>query len=151
MGKRLLVPAAIIIVGVTWFIGSLLLPRAPLGRANAPIYFPMVVSLFLVIMGIVYFVQEWKIRHKEKNIIKALTTGRVPQLIGITLVLSIIYSIVFEFIGFLISTILFLGLLLSFINGWKKWLTNSLVAVIFTFILWYGFVKLLGISLPHLL
>lgn len=68
--------------------------------------------------------------------------------IGVTIILGIIYSLIFETVGFLISTILFLGLLLFYLNGRKKWLVNIAVTAGFSFITWYGFSQLLGVSLP---
>ncbi len=151
MGLRLFVPFFIIIGSVVWLIASLMLPKAPLGDPNGPMYFPLVLSIFLLVMGVIHFIQEWKIRHQEKGVLKALKSGRSIKLIALTLVFCLIYTFIFERIGFLISTILFLIALLSLVNGikgWKKWVTNLTVAVIFSFVMWYGFSQLLEISLP---
>lgn len=148
---RMMVPALIIIVSVVWFIASLLLPKAPLGDPNGPMYFPLALSLFMLIMGVIYFIQELKVRYKEKGILNALKAGRTPRLLIVTIILCLLYSAIFESVGFLISTILFLGVLLFFINGfhgWKTWITNIAVSVLFSFVMWYGFSQLLGIGLP---
>jgi putative tricarboxylic transport membrane protein len=147
----MLVPVFIILLSVVWFIASVMLPKAPLGDPNGPMYYPLVLSAFLFIMGIIYFIQEWKIRHKDKGILKALLSGRTPKLLIITIVLCLLYSAVFETLGFLVSTIVFMALLLFIINGfrgWKKWVANITVSVLFSFIMWYGFSQLLSISLP---
>ncbi|WP_250543369.1 tripartite tricarboxylate transporter TctB family protein, partial [Staphylococcus pseudoxylosus] len=60
----------------------------------------------------------------------------------------IIYAFIFEPFGFLISTILFLGCIMFLINGYKRWLQNILVTVIFSGIAWYTFSQLLDVSLP---
>jgi len=77
-----------------------------------------------------------------------LVANRTPFLIISTLVLAIIYAFVFEKIGFLISTILFLGGLLFVINGRKKWVTNIVISFVFSFTAWYAFSQLLKVSLP---
>lgn len=77
-----------------------------------------------------------------------LVANRTSFLIISTLILAIIYAFVFEKIGFLISTILFLGALLFVLNGRKKWVTNIVVSVIFSISAWYVFSQLLHVSLP---
>lgn len=147
----MLVPAFVSFIGLSWFIASVLLPKAPLGDPNGPMYYPLILSGFLFVMGVIYFIQELKVRHQEKGILKKLFAGRTPKLIIAALILSILYTLTFEKLGFLVSTIIFLGLLLFVINGfrgWKKWVTNIAVAVLFSFVLWYGFSQLLGIGLP---
>jgi len=147
----MLVPVVVILIGVVWFIASLMLPKASLGNSNGPLYYPAILSAFLTIMGIIYFIQEWKKRHKDQGIIKSLLSGRTPKLLIATIVLGLLYSAVFEILGFLISTILFIFLLLVIINGfrgWKKWVTNVAVSVLFSFVIWYGFSPLLDVSLP---
>lgn len=68
--------------------------------------------------------------------------------LGATVVMIIIYALIFERLGFLISTILFLGGVLFLINGVKHWLQNIIVALVFSGITWYTFSQLLDVSLP---
>ncbi|MGJ5708507.1 tripartite tricarboxylate transporter TctB family protein, partial [Staphylococcus equorum] len=68
--------------------------------------------------------------------------------IVLTIVLTVIYALIFERLGFLISTIIFLGAIMFLINGYKRWLQNILVTVIFSGIAWYTFAQLLNVSLP---
>jgi len=145
---RLIMPVFFFIIGVVFLIGSINLPKAKLGDPNGPLYFPMLICILLTILSLVYFFQEWKVRKKEIEEVKLLVQGRTPKLIISTVVLILIYTFLFERIGFLFSTIIFLGGLLFTVNGKKRWLQNILVSVLFSFISWYGFAKLLQVSLP---
>ncbi len=142
------VPIFVIVVGIIFLIGTINLPKANLGNPNGPIYFPMGISILLLIFGIIYFLQELKNLDKDNEKIRQLFSGRVPKLIGWTIVFGVGYSLIFDIIGFLFSTILFLGALLFLINGVKKWKTNIIVTLAFSYVSWYSFSELLGVSLP---
>lgn len=148
MFLRLITPVALILLSIGVFIGSLLIPKAQMGNPSAPMYFPLLISIILFIMSFIELLSEWKKRRESLGILEQLRAGRSPRLILGSLILCILYSLVFEKVGFLFSTVLFLGIELSLVNGYKKWLTNGLVSIIFSLILWYGFTQLLGVSLP---
>ncbi|MGJ9459969.1 tripartite tricarboxylate transporter TctB family protein [Oceanobacillus sp. CF4.6] len=145
---KLSVPIFLIVIGIVFFIGTINLPKANLGNPNGPIYFPMGISILLLIFGIIYFFQELKHLDKDNEKIRQLFSGRVLKLVGWTTVLGIGYTIIFDRIGFLFSTILFLGALLFVINGVKKWKVNIIVSLVFSYASWYSFSELLGVSLP---
>jgi len=145
---RIVMPLFFMLIGLVAFIGSLNLPKAKLGDPNGPIYFPALISGFLFIISTIYFITELRKKYKENKDLQMLVANRTPFLIISTLVLAIIYAFVFEKIGFLISTILFLGGLLFVINGRKKWVTNIVISFVFSFTAWYAFSQLLKVSLP---
>lgn len=141
-------PVFLIALSIVCFFASLNLPRANLGNANGPIYFPVGISVFLFIFSVIYLVQEIRSLDEINEKISELFSGRTPLLVIATLVLGTIYALIFESLGFLVSTIIFLGLLLFLVNGPKKWLVNISVTLIFSFLSWYAFSELLGVSLP---
>ncbi|MCP3740062.1 tripartite tricarboxylate transporter TctB family protein [Rossellomorea sp. BNER] len=141
-------PVFLILLSCSFLIGSINLPKANLGDPNGPMYFPVGLSIFMIIFSVVYLFQELKRLHEKNEGIKEMLEGRTPKLIGLTVLYGAVYAMIFERFGFLFSTILFLGALLFTLNGRKKWLVNILVTVISSFILWYAFSVLLGVSLP---
>lgn len=142
------VPVFLIVLSIAFLIGSINLPKANLGNPNGPLYFPLGISALLLIFSVIYFFQELKVKNEKNEKIAELFTGRTPKLIIFTILLGIGYTLIFESIGFLISTILFLGALLFLLNGLKRWKTNVIVAFAFSFISWYAFSQMLGVSLP---
>lgn len=145
---RLFTPLFFLLVGLGFLIGALALPKSNLGDPNAPIYFPVIISVFLIILSVSYFFQEWKRRKQEFKELKELLSGRTPFLLISSLIMMFIYSLLFERIGFLLTTIIFLTGLLFIVNGKKNWITNILVSVLFSFAIWYSFAILLQVSLP---
>ncbi|WP_163528979.1 tripartite tricarboxylate transporter TctB family protein [Halobacillus ihumii] len=145
---KISVPAFFTLFSIIFLIASLNLPKANLGNPDAPMYFPVGISVIMLIFSIIYFIQELRNLHVENEEIKQILSGRTPKLIGFTLAFGIIYAFMFNPLGYLISTIIYLGALLFYLNGYKKWLVNIIVTISFSFISWYAFSELLGVSLP---
>lgn len=145
---KLAMPIFLILLSCSFLIGSFNLPKANLGNPNGPLYFPIGLSVLLLIFSVLYLFQELKTLNKENKKIQQMLSGRTPKLIGLTVLLGVGYSLIFEQIGFLFSTVLFLGALLFVVNGKRKWKANILVTICFSFLSWYAFSVLLGVSLP---
>ncbi|PMC33933.1 tripartite tricarboxylate transporter TctB family protein [Bacillus sp. UMB0899] len=141
-------PIFLILLSCLFLAGSFNLPKANLGNPNGPLYFPIGLSCLLLIFSILYLFQELKTVNKENKKITLMLAGRTPKLIGLTVLLGVGYAFIFEVIGFLFSTVLFLGALLFVVNGKQKWKVNVIVTVCFSFLSWYAFSVLLGVSLP---
>ncbi|MDR4887157.1 tripartite tricarboxylate transporter TctB family protein [Fredinandcohnia sp. QZ13] len=145
---RLILPIISILISIIYFISTINLPKAKLGDPNGPLYFPLIVSIFLFIVSVIYFIKELRNHYPKNDEVKLLFKGRVPFLIISTLVISLIYTLIFERLGFLISTILFMAAILFIVNGKEKWKVNISVAVLFSLGSWYAFSQLLDVSLP---
>ncbi|WP_368658316.1 tripartite tricarboxylate transporter TctB family protein [Metabacillus halosaccharovorans] len=141
-------PIFLILLSCLFLVGSFNLPKANLGNPNGPLYFPIGLSFLLLIFSVLYLFQELKTLNKENKKITLMLAGRTPKLIGLTVLLGVGYAFIFEIIGFLFSTVLFLGALLFVVNGKQKWKVNVIVTVCFSFLSWYAFSVLLGVSLP---
>ncbi|MDF2545413.1 MAG: tripartite tricarboxylate transporter TctB family protein [Anaerosolibacter sp.] len=139
-----------LVIGIIYSIQSYNLPRATIGSPMAPVYFPLGLGVLMAIFGIILLTQSVKrgdfkgMDNKEKGL---TYTGK---LIAYTCFVSIIYALIFEEAGFVISTILFLGSILFVVNGKDQWKTNTIVAVSFSLGIYIVFSKMLGIILPPL-
>ncbi|WP_052365923.1 tripartite tricarboxylate transporter TctB family protein [Geomicrobium sp. JCM 19055] len=68
--------------------------------------------------------------------------------LGVILALCLLYTLIFERVGFFLSTVIFLAAIMFFLNGKKKWLLNIIVTLVVAGSSWYVFSYLLEISLP---
>lgn len=146
--ERFIAPIFFFCIGVFALISTFNLPRSPLGNPNELLYFPLMISVMLIILSIYYFVREWKLKKEKFENFSLVKIGQTPFLLIGTIVLMIIYTLIFERAGFIISTLLFLGALLFLLNGKSRWKLNIITSVLFTFITWYSFGVLLQVSLP---
>ncbi len=89
---------------------------------------------------------------RDKNVsfneFKAFLIPLVLKRIGLTCLFILIYTVIFERIGFLISTVLFLAAVMFLVNGFQHWLKNLIVAIVFSGVAWYTFAQLLDVNLP---
>lgn len=142
-----------IIVGIfstalsaAYLIASWLLPDATIGNPLAPKFFPLGIGALALICSLLLLSRGVKRGYVAKK-------GKQPDagywvLIAGLVVCCLVYAAVLEKIGFLISTPLFLGAMLFLINGVKGWLANVIVALAFSFSLWYIFSKVFLLTLP---
>jgi putative tricarboxylic transport membrane protein len=155
-------------VGAVYLIMSLALPRAAVGMPQAPKVFPMGLSVIMLGLGAALVIQQYlaaiqkaksgaspvagkqsaakaKANTKEKGKLEDHT-----KKIILTVANGVLYALLFSPIGYVLSTIVFLGLELLLFNGSKRWkmiLTVSLVFSIFVYVL---FSSVLGVYLPRM-
>ncbi|EGQ3639587.1 tripartite tricarboxylate transporter TctB family protein [Staphylococcus pseudintermedius] len=145
---RLIAPIVCFVVGVIYLLLSLNLPISRIGDPQSPKYFPILIASLLIVMSIIYFFQMLRDKNVSFNEFKAFLTPLVLKRIGLTCLFILIYTIIFECIGFLISTVLFLAAVMFLVNGFQHWLKNLIVAIVFSGVAWYTFAQLLDVSLP---
>lgn len=145
---RFIVPSIIMVISVIYLILTFNLPEAKVGNPTAAMNYPLLIGFSLLGLSILYILSEIKDKKKVFDAYKIFADKELTTKVIIVLVLCLGYTFLFERVGFLISTVLFLAALLFLINGRRKWLMNIIVAVLFSFISWYTFAELLSVSLP---
>ena len=142
--------AVIIIVAAIYPFADAGLRTARIGDPLGPKAFPALVGGCLILSAVLLVFETLaKRRTLEDRTIEPRTKDEkhlVLVMIGMV-VWSGLYYYVFETLGYLIATPLFLFGLLSYFNQ-RKYLTNVLVALGFTGIVYLLFSILLGVPLP---
>jgi putative tricarboxylic transport membrane protein len=138
--------------GLIYTLMSYLLPRAAIGNAFDPLYFPLGLGVLLTVVGVLLFVKSDKtvIREAVQSMFqKSEKDKEVSKMVWITCIAAVLYGLVFEHVGFIIATFGFMISILFLTNG-KKYVTNILVATIFSVGIFALFNYALGIPLPGL-
>lgn len=141
-------PIFLILVSIFFFVNTLNIQTKNINNPNEPIYFPLIASIGLFIFSLAYFVQERRKQQVENEDLEKLTQRGTLKIILTLVTLALVYTLIFELVGFLISTIFFLGAILFFLNGRKKWVLNVSVALLSSFTFWYLFDGILKVNLP---
>lgn len=139
-------PIFLMVLSGLFFINSFTISTA--GGGSEAKYFPIFTSVGLFIFSFLYLLEEIKKRTKDDSEIRQLLKKETLKIIASIIFLSLLYIMFFEYLGFLVSTILFLGLLLFMLNGKSKWILNMSVTIISSFTLWIVFNELLNVNLP---
>jgi putative tricarboxylic transport membrane protein len=144
--------AAVLIGGVyTWM--SILLPHSPFGDPIRHIVFPIIIGVGMLILGFSLTILELIQLHKSGKKLKITlpkTLTRYGKEMMFAILASVVYALIFETAGYVLSTILYLGSILFLINGKKGTLVNIIVAVTFSVGVYVLFGYVLGIQLPRL-
>lgn len=154
MNRSALTGIIAMLLGVVYSYQAYHLPRATVGNVMAPVYFPLGLGVLMFIFGLAIFIQTWIkagiINGSSEQQGKKWAFSYTAKLITFTSFISILYAILFDIIGYVFSTILFLGAILFVINGVKQWKVNAIVSVTFALTIYIVFSKLLGIYLPRM-
>ncbi len=137
------------ILGLTWAVAALRLPDAAFGNPAAPKIYPLIIAIGMVVLSLWLFAAEMKKQKagkaQKKASFKLTPEGRLVAFVSIG---CIIYALVFETLGYIISTTVFIEAVMLYISKGKKMLVPTIVAILFSAGVYVVFGKLLGITLP---
>lgn len=140
------------LIGIAYGWSAWTLPRATFGSATGHIVYPVMLGIAMTLLGLALIVKEL-LAKGPKNAKDSPKFGKLTshgKEIGIAILASIGYALVFKPFGYVISTILYLGAVLFLVNGRVKVVRTVLVAVLFSVGIYILFSILLGIQLPRM-
>ena len=108
----------------------------------SPYLFPLIISFFLLILSISIIMQGLKDESEKKE--KSKIDIKSLLIFGLV---CILYLLVFNFLGFVLSTIILLVLLMMLL-GERRWWFILLVSVISSLVIYLLFAKYLSVMLP---
>ena len=131
-----------IVLGVLYLFGMMQIENAAIGHPHAPIYFPAALGIGMVILGIVQLIKDKKISVTQ------YTTDKTIPMILKTAGIIIIYALLFVPAGYVISTMVFMFMMLYLFNGKDKMKRTVITTIVFSILVYVVFSKLLGVYLP---
>lgn len=138
------------LLGVGYSYLSWTLPRATVGNPIAPSIFPLILGFGMSLMGIILLIQEKaRTQKKEGKPISFILTQYGKSITAVTL-LCVFYVILFERIGYLLSTFLFLSVVLYMFNGKNRWKSILGISLGFSVGVYILFGEVLNIQLPRM-
>ena len=108
----------------------------------SPYLFPLIISFFLLILSISIIMQGLKDESEKKE--KSKIDIKSLLIFGLV---CLLYLLVFNFLGFVLSTIILLVLLMMLL-GERRWWFILLVSVISSLVIYLLFAKYLSVMLP---
>jgi putative tricarboxylic transport membrane protein len=147
MADRVIFVCSILIVAV-YFYATAQIPSLEIGDPLGPKAFPRLLGIALLFtVGLLFF----EMRRARK--VDAGKDQHTPQedrghyfVIAAVAVWTAIYMAVFEWLGFVIATTVYLLAMMAFFHK-GKWLSNVLTSVLFSVITYVLFTKVLGVTL----
>jgi len=137
-----------VLIAVIYLWATTLIPTLEIGDPLGPKAFPRLLGVALLIAAGFFSLELWKQRGKKAA---PAATGAVfdPQVIPVLAAVvawTCVYYFVFNELGFVLSTSIFLLPLMAYFNR-GKWIANVVSAVGFSLLIYWLFVKL-DVNLP---
>lgn len=150
MTDRIILVCTLVLAGV-YFWATTQIPSLELGDPLGPKAFPRMLIAGLLIAAVMLLLEI--LRDNKRKIEEGSTSVKwhwephqwvVPAVAAWTG----IYMVVFEALGYMLATAIYLLVLTAFFNR-GRWLMNVLTSVLFTAISYFAFTKLLGVNLAR--
>jgi putative tricarboxylic transport membrane protein len=146
MADRVIFVCTLVLAGV-YFYATEQLPSLEIGDPLGPKAFPRLLGVGLVITAIALLVEILRARKTAPAAPKTEPSQRVAQwVVGAAAAWTLLYFLVFEWLGYVIATSVYLLVLTSYFNR-GKWVANVLTSVLFSLGSYLMFTKLLGVTL----
>ena len=149
MADRVIFVCTLILAGV-YFYATERLPSLEIGDPLGPKAFPRLLGILLVITAVILLFEMIRGRKVVESDIPSRgpsTRGSHAVVAGVA-VWTFFYFLVFEFLGYVLSTSIYLLVLMAYFHK-NKWTSNVLTAVLFSVISYLMFTKLLGVNLAR--
>lgn len=142
--------AGILILAAVYFYATSQIPMLEIGDPLGPKAFPRLLGIGLLITAGILLLEMLRARKTVDPDAspKQPVAWRHYLVVGAAAIWTGVYFLVFEWLGFAIATTFYLlGLTMYFHKGHPK--TNVLTSVLFSFISYFMFTKLLGVTLAR--
>lgn len=133
------------VIAAIYLYFSFQLPNYPYTPVDADVI-PKGLGILMLILSVALFFSRAKETEAEKT--KRAIPGRELLVILAVFGMIFVYILLFEAVGFVIMTALFIYFC-SWFLGYRKLKTNVLVSLLFPLVLYIIFVNALGITLPR--
>jgi putative tricarboxylic transport membrane protein len=147
MTDRVILAGTIILAGV-YFWATEQLPSLEIGDPLGPKAFPRLLGACLIITAIVLLLEILRARKTAPAAASQSTADRGSyKVVAAAAAWTLVYFLVFELLGYVIATSIYLLALMAYFNK-GKWVANVLTAILFSLISYWMF-KVLGVNLAR--
>lgn len=138
-----------IVLGLFYTITAMLLPRMAMGDKLGPKIFPYVVGTVAIITGIALVLQDRNPAKKSKKAEFGFAKHKSVWIrIALISIVGIIFGLVIDSVGYMISTAVFMFVVAILINK-NRYVQNLIIALLFAIITYGVFAVALKLSLPR--
>ncbi|MFV0574710.1 MAG: tripartite tricarboxylate transporter TctB family protein [Vibrio sp.] len=127
------------------------LPQPMFGNPLEAIFLPLAISAISIFIGMILLFKGGimpSINAIQNLINESQDNKKDRRKIAITCVISLLYALLFEHLGYVISTFLFMFAMLMVTCGIDFWKKGALLSIAFAFGIFFTFNNLLSVNLP---
>jgi putative tricarboxylic transport membrane protein len=138
-----------LVLGIIYFFATRNLPDSAVADPIGPKAFPYIIATGMIIVGLILSLKQEQLTEKNRAVIFDLKTEKGLMIdIGYTCLAGIIFGLILEPVGYLISTFLFMTAMMFITNG-RRIVYNISIGLLFAVTTYVLFFVLLEVSLPR--
>ena len=140
------------LIGIAYGWGAWRLPRAAFGDPTSHIVYPILLAALMAVLGLTLTIKELLAKGPKdaKASPKFGPLSRHGKEIALAIAASAVYALIFEPLGYVLATMLYLGSVLFLVNGKVKVARTIIVTIAFSVGVYVLFSIVLGIQLPRM-
>lgn len=139
-----------LLVGVAYLIATFNLQESAVADPIGPRVFPFIIAAGLLIVGLMLVLKKEKLTAKNRAVIFTWATEKELVLnIAYTCVAGVVFGLILEPVGYLISTVLFMTAMMFITYGRSRTFFNIAIGLTFSLTTYGLFFGLLDVSLPR--
>ncbi len=148
MADKFILGFVVVLAGI-YFYATSQIPTLEIGDPLGPKAFPQLLGIGLIISGVMLLIEIIK-AGKYPEARPRLTRKDIAHywIVGAVAGWTLLYFLVFEKLGYMIATTIYLLALTTYFNK-KRTVTNVLTSVLFCVISYVMFTQLLGVTLAR--
>jgi putative tricarboxylic transport membrane protein len=138
-----------LVLGVIYFFATNNLPESAVADPIGPRAFPYIISVGMVVVGLILTLKREVLTEQNRAVIFDLSTEKeLMRDIGYTCLSGIVFGLILDPVGYLISAFLFMTAMMFISNGMRI-VYNISIGLTFALITYGLFFGLLQVSLPR--
>jgi putative tricarboxylic transport membrane protein len=135
-----------VLIAVIYLVASQQIPTLEIGDPLGPKAFPRLLGVALLLAAGLFGFELWKDRGKKEEKTAPVFDRQVMPVLAAVVAWTAVYYFVFNELGFVVATSVFLLPLMAYFNR-GKWIANVASAIGFSALIYWLFVKL-DVNLP---
>ena len=156
MTKNLAAGLISLVLGVVYLFMTLRLPDVSIGDPLGPKLFPMIVGIGALVSGVLLVAGEIRAakggarqRADEETAVERCARKALYTKIGLTVLAGIVYGFILDTVGYLISTFVFMVILMCLVNTIRRMVENIVISLGFSVVTYVLFATIFQVSLPR--
>lgn len=141
-----IIGAFMLLLAAVYLYATAQIPTLEIGDPLGPKAFPILLGIALIVAAILLIIETLKKSREPRAEVPRENLRHLWFIGGVTLWTALYFG-VFDRVGYLVATVIYLLVLMAVFNP-GKWLANALTSVLFAVGSYVLFVKILGVVLP---
>ena len=137
-----------VVLGIAYLVGTYKIPMLDAGDEVGPRAFPFLIAATVILCGFLLLIKEFFNKERQAFSFHFIAERGIWLRILLIMAAGITYGLILDWLGYILSTIIFMVFVGSLINT-RRYLQNLIIAVVFSISTFIAFALILKLSMPR--